>query len=165
MKKDLIIEKQKELIITLIMALDFLADNNLIKERKDNNDADNKPLIDCVNNSARLRKDIKALESPDDGLYRKVYIKSENDLPKHNTEVLINRTEGVRRGLFFETYYDAVKDFWLNEVDFSGIDFIVVGALTGRKYLPDPAWHKSINHPKIYYKTNYQTYFPELINQ
>ncbi len=49
-------------------------------------------------------------------------------------------------------------------VDFSGIDFVIVGALTGRKYKPDPAWHKSINHPVIYYKKNYQLYFPELKN-
>jgi hypothetical protein len=49
-------------------------------------------------------------------------------------------------------------------VDFSGIDFVVVGALTGRKYRPDPAWHKSIKANKIYYKTNYQVYFPELSN-
>lgn len=50
-------------------------------------------------------------------------------------------------------------------VDFSGIDFVVVGALTGRKYRPDPAWHKSIIANKIYYKTNYQVYFPELKNE
>jgi protein gp37 len=53
----------------------------------------------------------------------------------------------------------------MDMVDFSGIDFVVVGALTGRKYRPDPAWHKSINHPKIYYKKNYQFYFSELKNQ
>jgi protein gp37 len=52
----------------------------------------------------------------------------------------------------------------MGKVDFSGIDFVIVGALTGRKYRPDPAWHKSINHPKIYYKKNYQVYFPELQN-
>jgi protein gp37 len=52
----------------------------------------------------------------------------------------------------------------MDQVDFSGIDFVVIGALTGRKYRPDPSWHKSINHPKIYYKTNYQVYFPELKN-
>lgn len=52
----------------------------------------------------------------------------------------------------------------MDQVDFSGIDFVIVGALTGRKYRPDPAWHKSINHPKIYYKKNYQVYFPELQN-
>lgn len=52
----------------------------------------------------------------------------------------------------------------MDEVDFSNIDFVVVGALTGKKYRPDPIWHKSINHPKIYYKTNYQVYFPELKN-
>jgi protein gp37 len=51
----------------------------------------------------------------------------------------------------------------MDQVDFSGIDFVIVGALTGRKYRPDPAWHKSINHPKIYYKKNYLIYFPELI--
>jgi protein gp37 len=52
----------------------------------------------------------------------------------------------------------------MDYVDFSGIDFVIVGALTGRKYNPDPAWHKSINHPVIYYKKNYQIYFPELRN-
>lgn len=52
----------------------------------------------------------------------------------------------------------------MDQVDFSGIDFVIVGALTGRKYRPDPAWHKSINHPVIYYKKNYQQYFPELKN-
>jgi len=52
----------------------------------------------------------------------------------------------------------------MDMVDFSGIDFVIVGALTGRKYRPDPAWHKSINHPVIYYKKNYQQYFPELQN-
>jgi len=50
----------------------------------------------------------------------------------------------------------------MDMVDFSGIDFVIVGALTGRKYRPDPAWHKSINHPVIYYKRNYIQYFPEL---
>ena len=50
----------------------------------------------------------------------------------------------------------------MDQVDFSGIDFVIVGALTGRKYRPDPAWHKSINHPVIYYKQNYLKYFPEL---
>jgi protein gp37 len=53
----------------------------------------------------------------------------------------------------------------MDQVDFSGIDFVIVGALTGRKYRPDPAWHKSINHPVIYYKRNYTAYFPELINK
>jgi protein gp37 len=53
----------------------------------------------------------------------------------------------------------------MDQVDFSGIDFVIVGALTGRKYRPDPAWHKSIAHPVIYYKKNYQFYFPELKNQ
>jgi protein gp37 len=52
----------------------------------------------------------------------------------------------------------------MDMIDFSGIDFVIVGALTGRKYRPDPAWHKSINHPVIYYKKNYQVYFPELKN-
>ncbi len=52
----------------------------------------------------------------------------------------------------------------MNMVDFSGIDFVIVGALTGRKYKPDPAWHKTINHPVIYYKKNFQLYFPELKN-
>jgi len=52
----------------------------------------------------------------------------------------------------------------MDQVDFSGIDFVIVGALTGRKYRPDPAWHKSINHPVIYYKRNYTAYFPELRN-
>lgn len=61
--QEAIIDKQKELIIVLTNALDFLADNNLIKERKDNNDTDNQPLIDCVNKSAQLKKDIKAIES------------------------------------------------------------------------------------------------------
>jgi protein gp37 len=51
----------------------------------------------------------------------------------------------------------------MDAVDFTGIDFITVGAMTGRKYRPDPAWHKSINHPVIYYKRNYTVYFPELI--
>lgn len=52
----------------------------------------------------------------------------------------------------------------MGQVDFSGIDFVIVGALTGMKYRPDPAWHESINHPVIYYKQNYTAYFPELIN-
>lgn len=52
----------------------------------------------------------------------------------------------------------------MDMVDFSGIDFVVVGALTGRKYRPDPAWHKSISHPVIYFKNNYQAYFAELQN-
>jgi protein gp37 len=51
----------------------------------------------------------------------------------------------------------------MDQVDFTGIDFVIVGALTGRKYRPDPAWHKSINHPVIYYKRNYTAYFPKLI--
>lgn len=53
----------------------------------------------------------------------------------------------------------------MDAVDFSGIDFVIVGAMTGRKYKPDPGWHKSINHPRIYYKKNYQIYFPELANE
>jgi protein gp37 len=53
----------------------------------------------------------------------------------------------------------------MDGVDFSGIDFVIVGALTGQKYRPDPGWHKSIKHPRIYYKKNYQVYFPELIYQ
>ncbi len=51
----------------------------------------------------------------------------------------------------------------MDMVDFSGIDFVIVGALTGRRYVPDSAWHKSINHPMIYYKRNYTSYFPELL--
>lgn len=58
-----LIKKQKEVIIILTKALNFLADNNLIKERRDNNDTDNQPLIDCVNKSAELKKEISALES------------------------------------------------------------------------------------------------------
>lgn len=50
----------------------------------------------------------------------------------------------------------------INAVDFTGIDFITVGALTGRKYRPDVRWHRSIKHPVIYYKRNYTVYFPEL---
>lgn len=53
----------------------------------------------------------------------------------------------------------------MDGVDFSGIDFVVVGALTGRKYRPESIWHKSIKANKIYYKTNYQVYFPELKNE
>jgi len=50
----------------------------------------------------------------------------------------------------------------MKHVDFSGIDFVVVGALSGAKYRPDPEWHRSINHPIIHYKRNYIEYFPEL---
>jgi protein gp37 len=53
----------------------------------------------------------------------------------------------------------------MDQVDFSGIDFVIVGALTGQKYIPDPTWHKSIKHPVIYYKQNYLNYFPELKNR
>lgn len=53
----------------------------------------------------------------------------------------------------------------MDMVDFSGIDFIIVGALTGRRYRPDPTWHKSIGHSNIFYKQNYLNYFPELKNQ
>jgi protein gp37 len=53
---------------------------------------------------------------------------------------------------------------FMTEIDFSYIDFITVGVLTGRTYRPQPGWHKSINHPVIYYKKNYQVYFPELKN-
>jgi protein gp37 len=52
----------------------------------------------------------------------------------------------------------------MDAVDFSGIDFVIVGSLTGRKYIPHKDWHESINHPVIYYKKNYQVYFPELKN-
>jgi protein gp37 len=52
----------------------------------------------------------------------------------------------------------------MDGVDFSGVEFVIVGALTGRKYNPDSVWHKSIKHPVIFYKKNYQVYFPELIN-
>ena len=52
----------------------------------------------------------------------------------------------------------------MDGVNFLGIDFVIVGALTGMKYRPDPVWHKSINHPIIYYKQNYSVYFPELNN-
>jgi protein gp37 len=50
----------------------------------------------------------------------------------------------------------------MDMVDFSGIDFIIVGALTGRKYIAHKEWHESIKHPVIYYKNNYIQYFPEL---
>jgi protein gp37 len=52
----------------------------------------------------------------------------------------------------------------MDTVDFSGIDFVIVGALTGRKYVAHKDWHESIKHPVIYYKKNYQVYFPELKN-
>ncbi len=55
-------EKAKELIECLTITLDFLADNNLIKERKDNNDTDNQPLIDCVNKASAIRKELQSLE-------------------------------------------------------------------------------------------------------
>jgi hypothetical protein len=67
MKKERIIQKQKELIIELTKALDYLADNNLIKEQKDN-DSDNQPLVEIVNKSATLRKDIARIESIADEL-------------------------------------------------------------------------------------------------
>jgi protein gp37 len=50
----------------------------------------------------------------------------------------------------------------MDAVDFSGIEFVVVGALTGRRYRPDARWHRSITHERIYYKRNYLVYFPEL---
>jgi protein gp37 len=53
----------------------------------------------------------------------------------------------------------------MDAVNFSGIDFVVVGAMTGRRYCPDARWHKSIKADKIYYKKNYLIYFPELQNQ
>jgi protein gp37 len=76
-----------------------------------------------------------------------------------------NRIESIKEMtlLGFKTFVNiepllSRMDF----VDFSFIDFIIVGALTGRKYRPDPAWHKSIAHSKIYFKRNYIKYFPEL---
>lgn len=53
----------------------------------------------------------------------------------------------------------------MDQVNFSWLDFVIIGALTGRKYRPDPTWHKSINHPVIYYKQNYIQYFPDLKNE
>jgi protein gp37 len=50
----------------------------------------------------------------------------------------------------------------MDMVDFTGIDFVIVGALTGRKYIAHKDWHESIKHPVIYYKNNYLQYFPEL---
>ena len=66
MNDKLIISKYKELVEKLTEALDFLADNNLIKERKDNNDTDNAPLIDCVNKSAKLRKELSLLQEQEE---------------------------------------------------------------------------------------------------
>lgn len=53
----------------------------------------------------------------------------------------------------------------MDHADFSLIDFIVVGALTGSKYRPEKGWHESIKHDIIYYKNNYLKYFPELKNK
>lgn len=50
----------------------------------------------------------------------------------------------------------------MDMVDFSGIDFLIVGALTGQKYQPQRSWHEGIKHDRIYYKNNYLAYFPEL---
>jgi len=47
-------------------------------------------------------------------------------------------------------------------VDFSGIEFLIVGALTGQKYKPNPAFHESIQHDRVFYKQNYLKYFPTL---
>ena len=50
----------------------------------------------------------------------------------------------------------------MDYVDFTGIDFVVVGALTGGKYKPDIEWVRSIKHDTIYIKRNMVTYFPDL---
>jgi len=50
----------------------------------------------------------------------------------------------------------------MDMVDFSGMDFVVVGALTGHHYRPDRAWFGTINHPVVYYKRNLRAYFPGL---
>ena len=73
MNKNLIIEKQKELIIELTKALDFLADNNLIKGKKSSDDTNNLPFIDLVNKAAQLRKDIIVLESTSDKELKKAF--------------------------------------------------------------------------------------------
>lgn len=52
----------------------------------------------------------------------------------------------------------------MDAVDFSDIDFVIVGALTGHQYIPQKSWHEGIKHTVIYYKKNYQVYFPELKN-
>ena len=49
----------------------------------------------------------------------------------------------------------------MDKVDFTDIDFVVIGALTGRKYRPDPEWHRSVNHPVKFYKQNLIDYFPK----
>jgi protein gp37 len=50
----------------------------------------------------------------------------------------------------------------MDAVDFYGIEFVTVGALTGKRYWPDARWHRSIKHDRIYYKQNYLKYFPDL---
>jgi protein gp37 len=95
------------------------------------------------------------------------------DIPKENTFIGTSldfahnykRIEPIRemgkRGFRTFVNIEPLMSF-MTDVDFSGIDFVVVGALTGQKYRPDARWHRSINHQKIHYKRNYTIYFPEL---
>ncbi len=50
-----------------------------------------------------------------------------------------------------------------NEVDFSGIDQIIVGAMTGQRAIrPKPEWIDSIKHPNIFYKDNIKAYLTDI---
>jgi protein gp37 len=52
---------------------------------------------------------------------------------------------------------------YMNAVNFTDIDYVIVGALTGAgssKYHPDINWIRSIDHPVKYFKRNIQAYFP-----
>ncbi len=103
------------------------------------------------------------------------YLRNRLAIPKGNT--IIGTSLDYAHNLKRVDYVKRMTDFgyrtfvnieplmsMMDAVDFSGIDFVVVGALTGRKYRPDARWHRSIKHDKIYFKRNYQVYFSELKN-
>jgi protein gp37 len=51
-----------------------------------------------------------------------------------------------------------------DQVNFSGMEFVVVGAMTGgsKPLVPQKEWALSVKHEKVYYKDNILRYYPEL---
>ena len=109
MKKDLIIEKQKEIDK---LKTNFISDLavSIVLHHKDEADKYHTSL-------SKLKSELKALESlPEDELYRKVYIKSADDLPLFYGKYYIvkDKDRGVN-----ERFFDmGLKKWWLESVDY-----------------------------------------------
>lgn len=51
-----------------------------------------------------------------------------------------------------------------DQVDFSGMDFVVVGAMTGgpKPVIPQKEWALSVKHERVFFKDNILKHYPEL---